>query len=65
MVALPDFLFVRRGGKSELHRAGWSVTRTVPSPKRRNMESATEKIPPTPHSGEFRVMSEELRVFDF
>jgi len=32
----------RIGGKSELHRAGWSLTATGGDPK----ESATEKIPP-------------------
>jgi hypothetical protein len=32
----------RSGGKSELHRAGWSLTATGGNPK----ESATEKIPP-------------------
>ena len=32
----------RTGGKSELHRAGWSLTATGGDPK----ESATEKIPP-------------------
>jgi hypothetical protein len=32
----------RSGGKSELHRAGWSLTATGGDPK----ESATEKIPP-------------------
>jgi len=32
----------RNGGKSELHRAGWSLTATGGDPK----ESATEKIPP-------------------
>ena len=30
------------GGKSELHRAGWSLTATGGDPK----ESATENIPP-------------------
>ena len=34
------------GGKSELHRAGWSLTATGGDPK----ESATEKIPPA-HGG--------------
>jgi len=33
----------RTGGKSELHRAGWSLTATGGDPK----ESATENIPPT------------------
>jgi len=52
MVAPPDEgkPQVRRGGKSELQRAGWSVIRTAP----REMdayftggkESATENIPP-------------------
>jgi hypothetical protein len=38
---------IRRGGKSELHRAGWSVIRTVPFFKKgRDKESATENIPP-------------------
>ena len=32
----------RTGGKSELHRAGWSLTATGGDPK----ESATENIPP-------------------
>jgi hypothetical protein len=32
----------RIGGKSELHRAGWSLTATGGNPK----ESATENIPP-------------------
>jgi hypothetical protein len=32
----------RSGGKSELHRAGWSLTATGGNPK----ESATENIPP-------------------
>jgi len=32
----------RAGGKSELHRAGWSLTATGGDPK----ESATENIPP-------------------
>jgi hypothetical protein len=59
MVAPPDEgkPQVRRGGKSELQRAGWSVIRTAP----REMdayftggkESATENIPPAPLSGEF------------
>jgi hypothetical protein len=35
-----------RGGKSELHRAGWSVMRTVPSLTGWDKESATERIPP-------------------
>ena len=39
MIAGPDF---RAGGKSELHRAGWSLTATGGDPK----ESATENIPP-------------------
>jgi len=43
MVAGPGF---RIGGKSELRRAGWSLTATGGDPK----ESATEKIPP-PHGG--------------
>jgi hypothetical protein len=34
----------RIGGKSELHRAGWSLTATGGDPK----ESATENIPPLP-----------------
>jgi hypothetical protein len=34
----------RAGGKSELHRAGWSLTATGGDPK----ESATENIPPLP-----------------
>jgi|GEM_PF-632809 hypothetical protein len=39
----------RRGGKSELHRAGWSLTATRGDPK----ESATErKPPPTGGKGE-------------
>jgi len=40
---------IRRGGKSELHRAGWSVTRTVPEfcfTGFGGKESATENIPP-------------------
>jgi hypothetical protein len=41
MIAGPGF---RIGGKSELHRAGWSLTATGGDPK----ESATEKIPPLP-----------------
>ena len=39
------------GGKSELHRAGWSVTQTVSEPLLRGIggkESATESIPPAP-----------------
>jgi len=40
MIAGPDY---RTGGKSELHRAGWSLTATGGDPK----ESATENIPPT------------------
>jgi len=39
MIAGPGF---RIGGKSELRRAGWSLTATGGNPK----ESATEKIPP-------------------
>jgi hypothetical protein len=39
MIAGPD---IRAGGKSELHRAGWSLTATGGDPK----ESATENIPP-------------------
>jgi len=39
MIAGPVF---RVGGKSELHRAGWSLTATGGDPK----ESATENIPP-------------------
>ncbi len=39
MIAGPE---CRIGGKSELHRAGWSLTATGGDPK----ESATEKIPP-------------------
>ncbi len=39
MIAGPVF---RAGGKSELHRAGWSLTATGGDPK----ESATENIPP-------------------
>jgi len=43
-----------RGGKSELHRAGWSVMRTVPPCEKGvaanftgwGKESATERIPP-------------------
>ena len=35
-------LVLRVGGKSELHRAGWSLTATGGDPK----ESATENIPP-------------------
>jgi len=35
-------LHVGRRGKSELHRAGWSLTATGGDPK----ESATENIPP-------------------
>jgi len=34
--------FSSAGGKSELHRAGWSLTATGGDPK----ESATENIPP-------------------
>jgi hypothetical protein len=41
MIAVPDF---RNGGKSELQRAGWSLTATGGDPK----ESATENIPPAP-----------------
>jgi hypothetical protein len=41
MIAGPGF---RIGGKSELHRAGWSLTATGGDPK----ESATENIPPLP-----------------
>jgi len=41
MIAGPVF---RTGGKSELHRAGWSLTATGGDPK----ESATENIPPLP-----------------
>ena len=37
---------IRRRGKSELRRAGWSVTRTVPGRKAGGKESATENIPP-------------------
>jgi hypothetical protein len=39
MIAGPVF---RAGGKSELRRAGWSLTATGGDPK----ESATENIPP-------------------
>ena len=39
MIAGP---FIRTRGKSELRRAGWSLTTTGGDPK----ESATEKIPP-------------------
>jgi hypothetical protein len=39
MIAGP---LVRTGGKSELRRAGWSLTATGGDPK----ESATENIPP-------------------
>ncbi len=49
MVALHDALVKAwmGGGKSELHRAGWSVIRTVPGPARTgDKESATERIPP-------------------
>ena len=35
------------GGKSGLHRAGWSLTTTGGDPK----ESATENIPPGPGHG--------------
>ena len=35
------------GGKSELHRAGWSLTATGGDPK----ESATENIPPAARLG--------------
>ena len=55
MVALHESALVR-GGKSELRRAGWSVTRTAPwhqrneptlfAPTPRGKESATEKRPP-------------------
>ena len=40
---------IRRGGKSELRRAGWFVIRTVPEVCKAefgNKESATENIPP-------------------
>jgi hypothetical protein len=37
----------RIGGKSELRRAGWSLTATGGDPK----ESATENIPPLPTGG--------------
>jgi hypothetical protein len=39
MIAVP---VCRKGGKSELRRAGWSLTATGGDPK----ESATENIPP-------------------
>ena len=38
---------ISTGGKSELHRAGWSLTATGGDPK----ESATEKIPPLRRRG--------------
>lgn len=44
MIAGP---FVRTRGKSELRRAGWSLTATGGDPK----ESATENIPPRSFSG--------------
>ena len=51
MVAPPEF---GRGGKSELHRAGWSVIQTVPEVCKAefgNKESATENIPPDESRG--------------
>lgn len=51
------------GGKSELRRAGWSVTRTVLFPKRQDTESATETIPPAPLSR--GVLSDEREVLSF
>ena len=43
MIAVPVY---GDGGKSELQRAGWSLTATGGDPK----ESATENIPPDPHA---------------
>ena len=46
MIADPKWI----GGKSELHRAGWSLTATGGDPK----ESATENIPPAAAFGRSR-----------
>lgn len=50
MVALHESVLMM-GGKSELRRAGWSVTRTVSLS--RDKESATEKKPPRDRLGRF------------
>ena len=53
-----------RGGKSELRRAGWSVTRTVPEfckAEFGDKESATEKIPPAKSVSFWRGKGEKVR----
>ncbi len=48
MVASPEILRkrkIRRGGKSELRRAGWSVTRTVPVGRRNAYFTGIRKVP--------------------
>ena len=47
MAASPEILWkeIRRGGKSELRRAGWSVTRTVSVKKRDADFTGTRKVP--------------------
>jgi len=52
MAASPEILRkseIRRGGKSELRRAGWSVTRTV-SVKRWNADFAEIRKVPQKHT---------------
>ena len=58
MIAGPDY---RTGGKSELHRAGWSLTATGGDPK----ESATENIPPTGRNPAGKGEKGEVRAHRF
>jgi len=51
--------FLSAGGKSELHRAGWSLTATGGDPK----ESATENIPPAARPGKGEMARQELTAF--
>ena len=51
-----------RGGKSELHRAGWSVTRTPGD--RRKVPQKADYPAPTFNWSEFKLLVEERRIVE-